>query len=289
MEQQTKATLESALNALGDSIHEIVETALRVEDVAVISTKPVVFKSFEEKGPYGQGLQWKGAGATKQFVYRANPDRIWTTEIIDLNSEAYYSIDNSPVLRKNELGSSVRKSYLTEVGTLNNLSTQGDLTIDDYIYYNASSQRLGFGTDAPNASISITSLDNEFIIDVEGASTRIGNWTTDDLEIITDDTTRITVSKNGNITLGTSIETKTTVIGKLGINVKNPDADISTSGAVRFQGKKFEVAESIPTNGTYNKGDVVWSNDPKPTGYMGWVCVREGTPGMWKPFGQISS
>jgi len=241
MEQQTKATLESALNALGDSIHEIVETALRVEDIAIISTKPVVFNSSSEKGPYGQGLHWKGTGATKQFVYRANPDRIWTTEIIDLNSESYYSIDNTPVLRKNELGSSVRKSYLTEVGTLNNLSTQGDLTIDEFIFYNASAQRLGFGTDAPNASISIASLDNEFIIDVEGASTRIGNWTTDDLEIVTDDTTRMTVSKNGNITLGTSIETKTTVIGKLGVNVKNPDVDISTSGAVRFQGKNSKL------------------------------------------------
>ena len=34
---------------------------------------------------------------------------------------------------------------------------------------------------------------------------------------------------------------------------------------------------------------IVWNDDPKPTSYVGWVCVREGTPGEWKAFGQISS
>lgn len=240
----------------------------------------------DNSGIYGKGILWKD-GQTKQFVYRANPDRIWTTEIIDLNSESYYSINNTPVLRLNELGPSVKKSYLNEVGTLQNLKTQGDLSIDEYINYSSISNRLGLGTQNPNSNLSVVSLDSEFIIDVEGKAVRIGNWTTDDLEIVTDDTTRIFVSKTGNIVLGNSKDSKITINGKLGINIKNPDADISTSGPVRFEGKKFEVGDNTPAYGSYNIGDIVWNANPKPTGYVGWICTRNGSPGEWRPFGQI--
>jgi hypothetical protein len=258
-----------------------------VSDTRIERSSPLEFHP-DKTGIYGKGIYWKGDGATKQFIYRANPDRIWSTETIDLSAEAFYSIDNVAVLGKGELGSSVRKSYLTEVGTLQNLKTQGDLSIDEYIYYSSAAQRLGFGTESPNASVSIVSLDSEFIVDVEGPVTRIGNWTTDDLEIVTDDTARISISRTGNIVLGSSGDSKVSVAGKLGVNIKNPDVDISTAGAVRFQGKKFEVDSKTPENSAYRKGDVVWNDDPKPTGYVGWICVRDGTPGEWKPFGQIS-
>lgn len=282
--------LDKAISEISQKINDLLAQALSVEDIKSKQNGNVEFVADKNKGIYGRGMFWKGDNSpTKQFVYRSNPDRIWTTESIDLNSDAYYSIDNTPVLRKHELGSSVKKSSLTEVGTLKNLATRGDLSIDEYIYYSSSAQRLGFGTESPNASLSIVSLDSEFIVDVEGTNTRIGNWTTDDLEIITDDTARITITKNGNISLGSSIESKISVVGKLGVNVKNPDTDISTAGAVRFQGKKFEVSDAVPTDGAYRKGDVVWNDNPKPTGYVGWICIREGTPGEWKPFGQISS
>jgi len=259
-----------------------------VADTRIERSSPLEFHP-DKTGIYGKGIYWKGSGPTKQFVYRANPDRIWSSETIDLSAESFYAIDNTAVLRKGELGSSVRKSHLTEVGTLQNLKTQGDFVIDDYIYYSSAAQRLGFGTESPNASLSIVSLDSEFIVDVEGPNTRIGNWTTDDLEIVTDDTARISISRTGNIVLGSSGDSKVSVTGKLGVNVKNPDVDLSTAGAVRFQGKKFEVDSKTPENGAYRKGDVVWNDDPKPTGYVGWICVRDGTPGEWKPFGQISA
>jgi hypothetical protein len=117
----------------------------------------------------------------------------------------------------------------------------------------------------------------------------MGNWTASDLEIITDNTTRIALSSNGNITIGSNFETKVTVQGKLGVNVKTPDCDIVTAGPVKFQGKKHEVGEAIPTGGAYKMGDIVWNSNPKPTGYVGWICTRDGTPGEWKPFGQISA
>jgi hypothetical protein len=33
----------------------------------------------------------------------------------------------------------------------------------------------------------------------------------------------------------------------------------------------------------------VWNNNPQPTGYVGWVCTREGTPGDWSGFGLIAN
>jgi hypothetical protein len=81
-----------------------------------------------------------------------------------------------------------------------------------------------------------------------------------------------------------------TVNGKLGIGIKNIKDDVTfhSAGPIRFDDRKFESGSSEPSHGFYSKGDIVWSDDPKPTGYVGWVCIREGTPGMWKPFGQIS-
>tara|TARA_B110000503_G_scaffold112343_1_gene168338 strand:+ start:1380 stop:2489 length:1110 start_codon:yes stop_codon:yes gene_type:complete len=256
-------------------------------DVRLERSTPLEFTG-DEKGVYGKGLLWRHTDNTKSFVFRANPDRIWSSESIDLNTDAAYMIGNTTVLRQTELGGSVRTSNLVKVGTLQNLKTSGDLQIDEYMYYESASQRLGLGTESPNGSLSIASLDSELIFDVDSKS-RIGNYTTSDLEIITDDTARITISATGNITLGTSVETKISVIGKLGVNVKNPDCDIVTAGPVKFQGKKQEVGHSIPSNGSYKLGDLVWNDTPRPTGYIGWVCVREGTPGEWKPFGQISS
>jgi len=67
------------------------------------------------------------------------------------------------------------------------------------------------------------------------------------------------------------------------------DCDLTVAGAIRFQNTKHECLSNIPNSGNYRKGDVVWNKDPKPTGFVGWVCVREGTPGEWKGFGQISA
>lgn len=261
-------------------------------DIRNERTGPLEFVA-DEKGLYGKGLQWKGDGPTKQFTYRANPDRIWSSESIDIHEDASYNIGNTSVLTKHSLGSSIRNSELTKVGTLQNLRTQGNLVIDDYVFYNSDAMRLGFGTEEPNASISIANLDSEFIVDVEDVKTRIGNWTTSDLEIVTDNTARITVSANGHIHLGRKgrSDARVSVFGHLGIGINNvaDDVQLAVAGPIKFQDKKFEVASQIPTTGNYRKGDVVWNDNPQPTGYMGWVCIREGTPGDWKPFGQIAS
>jgi hypothetical protein len=111
------------------------------------------------------------------------------------------------------------------------------------------------------------------------------------LRILTDDTTRLIVRANGNIDLGDpdGSDTRVTVHGKLGIGVNNIDSDVvlSTSGPVKFENKKFMNGTDIPTAGNFRQGDIVWNETTVSTGYIGWVCTRAGTPGEWKPFGQI--
>jgi len=55
-----------------------------------------------------------------------------------------------------------------------------------------------------------------------------------------------------------------------------------------FANKKFITGTSKPNAGTYRKGDICWNSDPEATAYIGWVCIKEGTPGEWLPFGQIT-
>ena len=46
---------------------------------------------------------------------------------------------------------------------------------------------------------------------------------------------------------------------------------------------------AAPTTGTWALGDVVYSLEPAPGGFIGWVCTFAGTPGTWKNFGAISA
>lgn len=292
MTQINTSELDKAIQDLGDSLNSIINRALTVEDMRMQSLTSVEFNAEEGKGVYGKGLQWKDNGPTKQLIYRANPDRIWTSESIDINADASYMIGNTPVISQSELGSSVRNSSLVKVGTLNNLKTSGNLAIDGYIFYNSDAESLGIGTDAPNGKLSITTLDSEFIIDNEPNAVKLGTWTTDDLKIVTDNTTRLTIRSNGHVDIGNAerADSKVSIHGRLGIGVSQVDesVSISTSGPVKFENKKFMNGSNAPTSGTFRQGDIVWNENPVPTGYVGWICVREGTPGEWKPFAQIA-
>tara|TARA_Y200000002_G_scaffold213327_1_gene176121 strand:+ start:3642 stop:4085 length:444 start_codon:yes stop_codon:yes gene_type:complete len=108
--------------------------------------------------------------------------------------------------------------------------------------------------------------------------------------VVGQDSSKLVVDAEGTLRIqGTS--SSTIINGNLGIGVSNIPNDLSleTERPVKFQGKKFEVGNKIPTIGFYNKGDVVWDDDPKPNGTLGWICIRTGTPGEWRPFGNIGA
>ena len=238
---------------------------------------------------YNKGLVWRTPTGSKQFSLKGNPDRVWSDLPLDLHRNSYYSIDNVSVLTMNELGPTVSRSSLTQVGVLQNLAIEGNMNIDQYVFWNGDYMRFGIGTETPNGTFGIVQDDAEFIIDTDGKKATLGTYSTADLDIITDNAVRLSVSSTGKIVIGNDANSKTTIKGKLGVNVNNPTADIETAGPVSFEGKRFEVAVEAPTSGSYRKGDIVWNSEPKPTGFVGWICTREGTPGQWKTFGPISS
>lgn len=258
-------------------------------DIRQERSSPLEFVANKDDSVYGKGLLFRGEGNTKQFILRNNPDRFFVSEPIDLHRDAHYAIDGLAVLTADSLGTNVVKSNLRKVGTLENLRVEGNLTLDEYVFWNSDYMRLGLGTETPNGMLGLVQEGAELVLDIQNEVARLGTFTTSTVELVTDNTARITLGATGKITIGSSSESKVTVNGKLGINVNNPDADIVTSGPVKFEGKRFEVGNEIPKTGVYNKGDIVWNTDPKPTGFVGWVCTREGSPGIWKPFGQIAN
>jgi hypothetical protein len=47
--------------------------------------------------------------------------------------------------------------------------------------------------------------------------------------------------------------------------------------------------KSIPPNGTWKQGDIVFNSEPEANGYVGWICTKGGSryEMEWRPFGKI--
>ena len=292
-------TLVGDTNVAGD-LHvdgEVYAKKLHVDEVTADvrneRSGPLEFND-KDGNIYNKGLLWLAEGkTTKQLVYRPNPDRLWSSDSVDLHADAAYFVNGNYVIDKSSLGPDVKTSSLKQVGVLNDLKVKGNLTLSQHLFWNADADRLGLGTEAPNGAIGVMGFDSEFIIDVDQPEVRVGTYTTHDLHVITDDTSRIVVSANGKVNFGNkdTSDAKVSIHGKLGVGVNqvSDDVSLSVAGPIKFENKKFQTGSGTPVEGQYRKGDIVWNEDPKPTGYVGWVCTREGTPGEWKPFGQISS
>jgi hypothetical protein len=275
-------TVDGAVHAKKLHVEEI------TSDVRHERSDPLSFVNVNNSIAYGKGLVWPGGEYTKQFILQQRPDRFFSTESLDLNQGKNYYIAGQEVLSQTALGNSVTKSNIKQLGTLSKLDVDGPLNVDNFIIYDANTERLGLGTDVPNGALSISNLDHELIIDSNDRNEFvIGSYTNVAINLITDDTERLTITETGSVV----VHSKTTFKDKISVGVKNfnTDADITTAGPVRFQGKKFEVSDEIPTSGNYNVGDIVWNSNPRPAAYVGWICIKTGSPGDWKPFAQISS
>lgn len=285
-------TVSGNLTVDGDIHAKKIHVDELIGDIRNSSSDSMEFTS-KDGNIYNKGLIWSGDGITKQFVLRNHPDRFWASVGLDLSKEAAYFIGGEPVLSQTGLGSGVLESSLRTLGTLRNLNVSGNVNFGDGFRYSAETDRLGLGTESPNGNFAVQGWSSEFIVDVDSTSVRLGAFSRSPIELITDDTARITISETGRVEVGVkgADNARLNVYGKVGVGVSNVDdkVSIATDKGIQFEGKTFAVAASIPTEGTWRKGDVVWNSDPKPTAHVGWICVREGTPGEWKTFGQISS
>jgi hypothetical protein len=273
--------IESLLTAL----REVLETG---KDVNVTE---VPFINFKGDIP-GKGLIWSGDGHNKQLIYAANPGRFFVSETIDLAKGKGISVNNVKVIDDTELGSTVTKSNLREVGRLKGLIVDGGLSVNQYLVYDANTDRLGIGTEQPNATLSIVDQNIELVF---GASEpnigSIGTFNSADLELVTDNTARLTIGAGGDITLGNANfgPTKVKIVGSLGVNVSSidPRTDLHVSGAIKFNNTLHLSGVEAPTSGAFNEGDILWNNNPQPGRFIGWVCTRAGNPGLWSGFGRI--
>jgi hypothetical protein len=278
---------------------DIISTALKelaenrgAQDAVFSDLRYLEFRGSDKDANYGKGLIFTGGDYTKQFIFAANPDKFFSTEHIELGRDRQYQINGAVVLSEKELGSSVVKSSLRQVGRLKGLIVDGGVNINNYLIYNGTTDRLGLGTDIPNAALSVAEMGVEVMV---GTSTdlhgKVGTHSSVDFDIVTDDTARITVRANGNIDLGnpTKNPSQVTVHGKLAVGVKNadPTVDLHVAGPVRLNNRLQMYASAAPTSGTYNIGDMVWNDKPRVGGTVGWYCLRAGSPGSWYPFGEI--
>jgi len=240
----------------------------------------------------GKGMLLKGQGPTKQLIFSVNPDKFLSTENFELIKGKEYRIDGDTVLKANELGMSVTKSHLREVGRLRGLIVDGSLSVGQYIYFDDNTNRLGIGIESANAGLSVCEDGVEVMLGTKDSTKgMVGTFASVAFDIVTDNTSRINIGSSGHITLGNINEPaiQVSVHGKMSVGVKSIDsrADLHVAGAIKFSDRLHQYSKSAPDNGTFERGSIVWNTEPTPGGCIGWVCYRAGSPGAWAPFGEI--
>ena len=281
--------LEQAIDVITKTLKDL---ALgKGHEMSLDNTPFITFKS-GDNGLNGKGLLWSGQGNVKQLVFNSEPDRFFLSESLDLAKNKQVSIGNTTVLTATELGSSISKSNLREVGRLKGLIVDGSMVINQYVHYNSANDRLGLGTDQPNAALSVAQDGVEIIIGtVEGSKARLGTYASHDIELVTDNTARIIIEAGGDIRLGNkkSGSIQVSVNGKLKVGSGTMDTrvDLHVNGGIKFNDKVHTYSSASPDYGVYNRGDIVWNSEPEVKKNIGWVCVKSGDPGTWLPFGEI--
>lgn len=56
-----------------------------------------------------------------------------------------------------------------------------------------------------------------------------------------------------------------------------------------FPTQRIVTSASVPAQGTWALGDIVFNAAPAAGGFAGWICTAAGTPGTWKTFMPISA
>jgi len=248
-------------------IHGKLEVDEIVNDPREGKFLPLTFKAGKDTSIYGTGIVWLQDGAARQLTYAANPDRIFSTEIIDIADDKWLSIGSSMVLSRSSLGASVTSSSLTKVGLLENLDVAG-------------------ASNLSTLSVSKITLSGDNQLEISSQSISSKNTFT----VNVDDEQEIKIGNSIEIGNNQNTSRKISLFGQVSVNASNPDPDVSltVNGNLSFANKKFITGTSKPNAGTYRKGDICWNSDPEATAYIGWVCIKEGTPGEWLPFGQIT-
>ena len=249
-----------------------------VTDNRIDRTHPLQFTASKETSIYGLGIVWTGTGPTRQLVMASGPDRLLTSESIEIGEGKAFYVNNQFVLNENSLGDSVTKSNLTKVGALSSLTVAGATTLLGDVDAGQSTiktRTLAFNDGTSSLNVTSTGIDTNHAFNLVTA----GN------AILYGDVSQISI---GDKTL---YNKPVKVFGKLSVGINNPDPTLnfSVNGDVSIGGKRFTTHIAPPTSGIYVVGDICWNAEPKANDFIGWVCVATGTPGEWLGFGQIAN
>jgi hypothetical protein len=277
----TEKTEQQKLEALTAALADLTQQEPNLDNIPHIKFKDPIS---------GKGILWQGSDYTKQFVFQDN--NLFSSENINLGKGKTLSINDVPVISEDSLGTSVTKSNLKEVGQLNGLIVNGSFKVNNYLVFDANSDRLGIGTDEPNSALTIVDDAVEIGIGARDYSEgSIGTFNNAPLHIVTGNDPKITISAEGDIQLGNrnNGDIKVQIHGSLGINVSSIDnrSKLHINGAIKFNDNIHLKGSEPPAGGSFTLGDIVWNSNPVPGNYVGWVCVKAGNPGMWSPFGEI--
>ena len=256
-------------------IYGTLEVETIVADTRIDRFSPLEFKTSRDRGIYGLGLTWTGTGGMRQLIMQADPDRLWTSEDFDLASDRSYYIGGEPVLSAVGLGTTVTRSNLSKLGTLDSLSVDGEATFMSRInasraVINARIIEFNDGEDFSITNSKITAA-NKLSFDVAGDETYYA------------DANEIAIGNKQNN------RRPIKMFGPVGIGINNPDPSVglAVNGDISFANKKFTTGTAAPSVGAFNTGDICWNSNPLSSGYIGWVCLQPGEPGTWAPFGLI--
>jgi len=261
------------LNVYGVINATSIQTDNRIE-----RSHPLQFTASKDTSIYGLGMIWTGTGSTRQLIMLGGPDRLYTTESIDIGENQCYYLNGVMALGSNTLGPSITNSSITKLGALQNLNVTGPAEFVGGIDATQSAikaQSISFSNGTHAVTIGATGVNstNNFAVKVQ------------ETDIIYGDSQQINI---GDKTLQSR---PVKVFGPLSVNINNPDPTLqfSVRGDVSIGGKRFTSGATQPISGMFEVGDICWNSEPRPTSYIGWVCVVAGTPGQWFGFGLIGN
>ena len=239
-----------------------------ITDYKVERSNPINFKAAQGQDIYGLGFAWTGTGSARQFIMMGGPDRLWSSESIDLAPHQSYYLNGMVALSADGLGPTLLNSSLQTLGTLTSLKVAGH---SDLGYVKAENLTLTLDTNTARYDQNSIDSNTNFSIKVNGES--------------------LLSLSNDKVVLGDKQQqhTPVQVFGAVSINVNTPDPELSlaVNGNYMLGGKKFVHFPSAPATGEYQLGDICWNTAPTPNSFVGWICVASGTPGIWSGFGMI--
>ena len=241
-----------------------------ITDYKVERSNPINFKAAQGQDIYGLGFAWTGTGSARQFIMMGGPDRLWSSESIDLAPHQAYYVNGMVALSADGLGPTLLNSSLQTVGTLTSLRVAGHSDLG-----HVKAENLTLALDTNTARYDQTSIDSNTSFDIKiNGETLLG-------------------LSNNKVVLGDVLEQHKPVqlFGAVSINVNTPDPELSlaVNGNYMLGGKRFVHFPSAPATGEYQLGDICWNTAPTPNSFVGWICVASGTPGIWNGFGMIAS